>query len=333
MTVLTDYQQITQNIGGDINGLLPEILKILANEKEAKVILSASPPATIHELAEKTGFDENEVQEMVDALFLKGLIFKSKKPDALRYYALRHVMQMHDATILTRNPPQGMMELWKKFMEKEWGDWCKMMESIVPNSLGRIIPINRSLDNKTQILAADDIDTILDNAKNIAVTNCSCRVLDGACGHELEVCLQLDKAADYALERGTGRKLTKEEAKNMMKRCGEAGLVPCGENSQSRGHVICNCCGDCCMNWASFGEVPGQTKLYAPSRFAAAIDAENCSACETCLDRCFFEAIAMDEDVAVVDMKKCMGCGVCKVACPDGAITMKEVRGKEFIPQ
>ena len=86
------------------------------------------------------------------------------------------------------------------------------------------------------------------------------------------------------------------------------------------------------MNWASFGVASGQTRLFAPSRFSAVVDTESCTGCETCLDRCMFDAITIDSETAVVNSEICMGCGVCKVTCPDDAIIMREVRGKEFIP-
>ena len=50
-----------------------------------------------------------------------------------------------------------------------------------------------------------------------------------------------DRAADYSIERGTGRKLTNEEAVRILEMCEEQGLVHVAENKQGVGHVICNC--------------------------------------------------------------------------------------------
>jgi Fe-S-cluster-containing hydrogenase component 2 len=164
------------------------------------------------------------------------------------------------------------------------------------------------------------------------VTKCSCRVIDGACGKDLEVCIQFDKAADYALERGTGRKLEKDEAMEMLRKCEEEGLVHVGNNRRTVGHVICNCCNDCCMNWPSVRG--GLGKFVLPSRFYAVVDDELCSACETCLERCYFDAISMEgeDDTAIVDDQKCMGCGLCLVTCPDEALSLKETRPQDFVP-
>lgn len=326
------YQQLAETIGTGESEIIVTIFKELIDEKEARVLLAAAPPATIEELAEKTGVDTSEIEAMIDPLFNKGLLFKSRKPEGTKYYRVRTVPQMHDATALIPDASRNLLDLWKEYMAKEWPQYMEKIESLLPQPVMRVIPVNVSIEAKAQILAFDDIKNIIINAKNLAVTKCSCRVIDGACGKPLEVCMQFDKAADYAIERGTGRKLEKDEAIEMLKMCEEEGLVHVGDNKRSVGHVICNCCSDCCMTWPSVRS--GLGKFVVPSRFRAVVDSELCSGCETCLDRCYFEAISIDgdDDTAVVDSEKCMGCGLCLVTCPDEALSLKEVRPQSFVP-
>ena len=87
------------------------------------------------------------------------------------------------------------------------------------------------------------------------------------------------------------------------------------------------------MNWPLSKE-GGRKNFVLPSRFKAAVDAELCSSCETCADRCPFEAITMDGegDTAMVDADKCWGCGVCLVTCPVEALSLEEVRPENFVP-
>ena len=98
------------------------------------------------------------------------------------------------------------------------------------------------------------------------------------------------------------------------------------------GHVICNCCRDCCINWASIRT--GLGKFCAPSRFRAVVDADDCNGCELCIDRCFFDALHMNDtnELALIDAHKCMGCGVCLVVCPTAAIGLEAQRAEEFVP-
>ena len=194
-----------------------------------------------------------------------------------------------------------------------------------------MIPVNVTVDFNTQVLAFEDVNELVKQARTIAVTRCSCRAIDGACGKPLEVCMQLDKAADYAIERGTGRSLTEDEALEMLRMCEEEGLVHAAGNASSS-HVICNCCRDCCINWTSPGQV--LEKFAAPSRFRASVEEECCTGCELCVDRCYFDAMHMHEDgvLAAVTHENCVGCGLCQVVCATDAILMQEVRPREFVP-
>lgn len=328
----TLYAQLAEQVGAGESKVVPGIFEALIDESEAKLLLAASPPATVDELAQRTGIAAAKIEAMTDTLFRKGLLFKSKKPDATRYYRVRHVLQLHDATAVMNDPPRAMLDLWKEYMRTEWEAQSRLVESMLPRPVLRVLPINVALEPSSQILAYDDVSKLIDGAKTIAVTKCSCRVIDGACGKPLEVCLQLNRAADYSIERGTGRKLTREEALRILELSEEEGLVHVAENKQALGNVICNCCRDCCLNWASVRT--GLHKFVAPSRFRAVVKAEDCNGCELCIDRCYFDAMKLvdGDTLAVVDAEKCMGCGVCRDVCVTDAITMEMVRPEEFIP-
>ena len=332
MAEKTLCEQLAEAVGAGDSKIVPSIFEKLTDEKEAKVLLAAAPPATVDEISERTGISASDVERMMDPLFRKGLLFKSKKKEGTRYYRARHLMQLHDATAVANDPQPEMIKLWKQFMETEWGDFTRKLEELIPNSVLRVIPVNASIDTNSQVLAFEDVRELVDSSRRLAVTRCSCRVIDGACGKPLDVCLQIDRAADYAIERGTGRELDKEEALSMLRMCAEEGLVHVSENKRASGTVICNCCADCCMNWTSLRS--GLGKFCAPSRFRASVEPEACNGCEECLGRCFFNALSMGNggDVAAVDGAKCMGCGLCQVVCPTDAITMQVARPEEFVP-
>ena len=327
------YKQLAATVGAGDSNYIYNIFKILANGKEARLLLAAAPPTTIQGLAKKSGLEEQVVKRMIEPLFAKGLLFKSKKPDGTRYYRVRHVIQMHDSTAVAEGASRTMLDLWKRFMAEEFDRYSRMIEQALPAAAVRVIPVNISITPKARILAFDDIKQIVANARNLAITSCSCRVIEGNCGKPVEVCVQIDRSADYAIERGTGKKLDKSQALELMKMCEEEGLVHVSDNRRMPGHVICNCCSDCCLNWPSVRT--GLGKFVVPSRFSAVVDDALCSACETCLDRCHFDAISMlgENDTAVIDSGKCMGCGLCLVTCPDNAIVLNETRPAEFIPE
>lgn len=333
MPDMTMYQQLAADLGFGESKLIPKMFAFIADEDEAKFMLAASPPATVEEISEKTGISLEKVKSMVDPLFKKGLIFKSKKPDATRYYKVRHVIQFHDATVLAPGVAQEYLDLWKEFEATEQRALQDMVKEHDFRQGMRVVPVNVTIEPQNQVLAFEDVKKMVEQADAVAVTNCSCRTIHGITDVPLEVCMQLNKAADYALDRGTGRALTKPEAIEMLKMCEEEGLVHCIENKYGFGHVICNCDNVGCGNWGH--DRAYVKKFTAPSRFKASVDPELCTSCETCVDRCFFDAVAMQgpDGTAVIDADKCMGCGICVPTCPGDAITYEEVRPREYIPE
>ncbi|ACL02094.1 4Fe-4S ferredoxin iron-sulfur binding domain protein [Desulfatibacillum aliphaticivorans] len=326
----TVYEQFAEKIMIPGSGIVPQLIAMMTTEQEAEMLLSM--PATAQELADKFSMDLSDVEDKMVDFFKKGLVFKSYKPQGIVYRMPREVMQFHDATILWHGATREYHDLWQKFMEEEWPEYTKMVEKFMPRPFSRIIPVEQSLNPKSQILAYESCKDLIDDSEDIAVTKCTCRVIAHKCDSPVEVCLQLGKSARYALERETGRKVSKQEALDIIKQSEEAGLIHVTMNRAENMHFICNCCGCCCMAMPMMVEY-GRA-MNDPSRFCAVIDEDACEECELCLERCVFKAIEMDEGIgaAVVNADKCMGCGVCQVTCPADAIVLDEVREKEFIP-
>jgi ferredoxin len=333
MTDMALYEQLTEIIGMKGSKIIPKLFAMIADEDEAKLVLAASPPATSEELAEKTGIALEKVEKMIRPLFLKGLLFKSKKPGVTKYYRIRNYVQFHDGTVLTPDIPEAYLALLREFEETELNPLREEIGSQGSVPFMRVVPVNVSIEAKPQVLAADDVEKMVHEANLIAVTHCSCRTIHPRPEVRLEACMQLDKAASYAIDRGTGRELSKQEALDLLRRCEEEGLVHCVINTRSLGYMICNCDNVSCSNWP--GDKKYAKSFTAPSRYLALVDSGACSSCEICMDRCFFDAIHMDgdQDTARVDEEKCMGCGLCMLTCPENAISMEEVRKVEFIPE
>ncbi len=322
-------RELAEAVGAENSPLIQKIFETLVSDDEARVVLAAAPPARAQELSQKTGIPEGTIKTMMESLFSRGLIFKSKKGEELKYYRVKNIPQLHDATVLAHGVSRRVLDLWKAYMKKEWPEYGRKITDLLPVSMLRVVPVNESIEPESRILVYDDVVKLVENAKTLSVTNCSCRVIDGACGKPLEVCIQVDRAAEYSLERGTGRAVSKSEVTEILRMCEKEGLVHVADNRQVLGHVICNCCKDCCLNWSVMA---GPKKWVAPSRFKAVVNPELCTGCETCLEQCFFDAIALKDNLAVVREEKCMGCGICTASCPTEALRLTEVRPADFVP-
>jgi len=326
----SSYQEIAGILGAADSKMLPRILAMIADREEMKILLAAFPAATISELSAKTGISPKDVLSRAETMFQKGLLFVSRKEGEPRYYRVRSVFQFHDSSILWKGATPEFHHLWKEYTEKEWPDYGQVIETFFPKPAVRVIPVGATIESKAKVLALDDVRDIVDRAVHLAVTPCTCRAVDGKCGKPVEVCIQVNRAADYAVERGTGRTITKEEALRILHQAEMEGLVHVVDNRQKVDHIICNCCQDCCI----IRRLPNPQKFMEPSRFKALVNTEECIGCQTCLDRCTFDAIGMegDEPKARILPEKCVGCGVCSLTCPTEAITMNAVHPPEVIP-
>jgi heterodisulfide reductase subunit A-like polyferredoxin len=64
----------------------------------------------------------------------------------------------------------------------------------------------------------------------------------------------------------------------------------------------------------------------ASSGYVAQVDDEKCINCGVCVETCAFNALSMDQTLAV-DWAKCMGCGACASQCPaDGIALVRDER-------
>ena len=132
-----------------------------------------------------------------------------------------------------------------------------------------------------------------------------------------DVCLQLGKGAQFVIDQGMGRKITKDEAMEILDQSEEAGLVHCTNNRQEI-DFLCNCCSCHCVILRNAMAQP-KPGLAVNSGFQPLWNYENCTACATCIERCPIKAVCMGEDdEPKVDPEQCIGCGVCATGCPTG---------------
>ena len=70
--------------------------------------------------------------------------------------------------------------------------------------------------------------------------------------------------------------------------------------------------------------------MYA-SNYYAKVDAELCTGCGTCVERCQLEAVEITDGVSVVNLDRCIGCGNCVVTCETGAMRLYQ-KEQQLVP-
>jgi hypothetical protein len=143
----------------------------------------------------------------------------------------------------------------------------------------RTVPIDRQIVADWPVAPYEDVLEIIDNQKKIAVTPCICRTQSKLAGRDcdkpLENCFSFGSHADYYVENGMGRYITKKDAKAIIIKNEQDGLVMQPFNAQNVGGM-CSCCGDCCGVLRSLKKqpnpaaavqaiiLPGWTMICAP---------------------------------------------------------------------
>jgi electron transport complex protein RnfB len=84
---------------------------------------------------------------------------------------------------------------------------------------------------------------------------------------------------------------------------------------------MCSCC-SCCCELLKAIKLDAHPSRKVKSNYFARSDADLCTGCEICLDRCQMEAIKMADDKAAIDLDRCVGCGLCVTTCPTEALSL-----------
>ncbi len=295
------------------------LLKRLFSEDEAGLFLQLSPfleaPADV---AKRLNRDPDALGVQMEQMARKGLLFRKRKGDSVRYAVIPYVVGIYEFQLGRMD--EGFARDHEEYFETAFGRTIQSFKTPVM----RTIPINRQLVADYPVVPLEDVLQIIADQEKIAVAACVCRTttrLAGkACDKPVESCFSFGSHAEYYVENGMGRYITQDEAREIVRKNEEAGLVMQPFNSQKIGGM-CSCCGDCCGVLRSLKMHPAPAKMVQSNYFAR-VDEGECTGCETCLDRCQMEAIDVVDGIAGINLDRCIGCGLCVTTCPVEAIQL-----------
>ncbi len=308
------YAQLALRMKYPKSDRLKSIFRKMVSIEEADILLELPTPS--EEIAKKLELDKNTVDSMIQELYQKGLVVPTSKG----YFMPRGIGQLHDTALTDPNLTTELADLWQRFSEEEWfPDRAKELAGAEEKYM-RIIPAWKAIQTSSRILVEEDIRRIIEQSERVAIAPCPCRRRAKLCDGMIDTCLQLNKAADYVAQRGTGRMVSKEEAIEMLGEAEEQGLI----HTAPPFSVVCSCCTCCCNMLRPLDKYDKLREGLRKSSYRSIVNEGLCTGCELCLDRCHFQAISMKNAKAAVDVEKCFGCGSCVVRCPvEGAIRLE----------
>lgn len=301
------------------SGVELEILKRLFTPEEAEVAVILTPfPEEVSEIAERSGLPQKELENRLDLMSRKGLVFRVRRSGKTLYNTAPFMIGLYEYSVKIID--KDLAQLFKKYYESAYVD--EMGASDVPGF--KVLPVDENIESDTVLIPSYQLKESIKTARKIAVAECVCRkearLTGEACEHPMETCLSFGAAADYYIENGMGREVTAEEAIRIIDEADKSGLVHAGANTKHLSNV-CNCCPCCCASMKGITKRGYDKHKYLNALFEARVDAETCTSCEACHGRCPVGAITM-LNTATVDRTRCLGCGLCASACPINAITL-----------
>jgi ferredoxin len=335
------YMRIAENIDkgaqtapkadGEISKAFLAYLKIVYKPDAAELIqhLEMNRSRTVQEVADASGQDENKVRDILNPLTQNAALIGNGEKFRLPVIPSLLNLQMFYPDI--KSDDLEAAELYQQFFIKEkYYKYYATTEKGTPSL--RTIPVEHAIHPETKSLETEEAHAYIKNlgTETLALVPCPCRTRTEKMGIReckdkvpVAACIFIDKAAKQFIDIGLGKQVTKEQATKYLDEAVELGLIPATNNYIGDPHsIICLCCGCCCSN------VRGRTRwdnptAMLPSNFLAEAS-DDCILCGTCIDRCFLDALSLDDDAgkAVADPEKCIGCGVCTITCPEDALKL-----------
>jgi len=310
-----------------------KILERLFSEQEAEIALQLTPrPEAAKLLSNRLHKDPEELSSLLERMADKGQILTLGKKDNRSYLLVPYI--------------PGVWEFQVNRMDKEFAEDCeayypcqaKEMYSSATSPV-RVVAVEKNIPGGLKVLPFEVASQIVKESKKIALADCICRKHNKLIGKgcqrpDEEMCIYLSPLAEYFIEQGWGKEAGVDDALQAIERGEEAGLVRnAWLNIQKNPTGLCQCCPCCCHALRAVYELKIPNAL-AKSNFVPVIDREPCTGCESCVDICPMDALALDgNEKASWNPARCIGCGLCVSRCPAGAMKLERVSdGQAVIP-
>jgi NADPH-dependent glutamate synthase beta subunit-like oxidoreductase/NAD-dependent dihydropyrimidine dehydrogenase PreA subunit len=281
------------------------ILAEVVTDDQADVAMACKvrQARTLEDIARRCGKSKEETKRLLLELSHEGVVINFAEPGQSEdsYYLPCWVPGIMEMMVGNKEQAEKHPEIPRCFEEYTRKN-MQMMAPNLPTGMGvmRVIPVESAIKSENHVPTSDELHGYIDGAWKIAVTGCSCRrvrrIMGEGCGHlEEDMCIMLDRAADFQIKSGHGHEITKDEAYAILKRAEDNGLIHEVSNIDGTGKVsgICNCCECSCLSLRG-GRMFNNTDLLK-SNYHAEVDRDKCVACGQCVENCQMNALHLGQ--------------------------------------
>ncbi|MBA7523399.1 NAD(P)H-quinone oxidoreductase subunit I, chloroplastic [subsurface metagenome] len=355
-----NYELIAEKMGVTWSEEMEKILKALYPPEEVEILSVFSGPymdrLTAAEIAKKVKRPIEEIKPLLEEMARTQRLFSAKEEDDTTYSLFPLIPGLFELYFANHERALAEEEEVLKIFTEEYENYYnkgyvtknanstypmmrvfvdqEVVEDTASRGKGKLVDVNQEVELvKNDILPFEQAKNYIEQARRISVMDCACRIHlklhnNGVPVNEypINVCMNFNTWADYDIEHGFGRELTKKEALKTLTAAAKAGLVHTTQNITEKSTFICNCDRDCCIMLRGIRQF-NNPNAVASSNFLPEYERENCAFCKKCIELCPMYTIELVDEESedrriVINIERCIGCGVCAFNCPNEAITM-----------
>ena len=306
--------------------------------------------------AQQTGRDLKESKVILEDLADRCLLYREHRCGMNFYYQIPWVHGFFELSINRMYDQDYVDVMYRDY----YGAPSK--PSLVPGGtpIYYSVPVGQDVVSDDRVAPLSDWREVVERWDKIALCPCCCSLRQNAratgCdlpemfspemsdyrnvfdehGHKLERCLAFGEEAEFYIENGLGREITKEECYEVIQNNIDEGLV-IQFGYVRNANIICSCHSDCCGVLMTYRNVPDEVWESSPIKFNCSdytleYDRDSCIQCGACVARCPMVSISMDDDGYPTVDNRCVRCGQCGLVCPAGARKLEHKPAEECMP-
>lgn len=285
-------------------------------EEEIQAVLAMEKAAYgMEDLAKRMRPIAQDPEGLIKAAYSKGVFNKIEKDGRILYQAANFYKRLayfaqYEPDVWKSIPESGRkkMDLW--YVKTYAEDARPRLEEALKDS-------TKLIENAYFVTLEEALDVIDKLEDDPYVVPCNCKSVALNCERPQNVCILLNKGINSDWDRGHGKALSREEAKDLLRFANKNGLMQTSELSEA----ICNCDSCCCYPIRS-SEMIGARGIWPKRLYDVVWDQEACVHCGKCAKLCNFGAFMKTDGKVLFREENCWGCTLCKSNCPTGAISL-----------
>jgi len=318
--VLREGQKITDRIGVKVTPEDPDYWGLASVMTEDEAALTAymkvRRPMTFAQIQDASGMEPSKLQELLDALSLKGVIeynwenLDGKNPEHEKRYVLpMFVPGSAEFTVMNQSQLEEHPEIGTFFERMTFLPLEKVTKMVPQGGAGvgmHVIPVERAIECENEAVDIEHISHWLKKYDRYAAGACSCRLSrrvrgENAGSDPQNWCIGVGDMADFLVETGRGHFVTLDEVMDILVLAEKNGYVHQITNIDGEDKIfaICNCDVNVCyaLRTSQLFNTPNMSR----SAYVAHIEREKCVACAGCVEVCPAGAVQLGQKLRTID--------------------------------